>query len=80
MYDRRSLDPVTKRPLTHALGIPLQRVRDCDGSGVRVTLTAGEARHKTVACEHCKRDLRVRVARDDRGYEATLPRHKPVAA
>jgi hypothetical protein len=51
--------------------------RDCDGSGVRVPLTAAEARRKRTVCEHCKRELRVRVAVN--GDEATLPAHKPAA-
>lgn len=56
------------------------KVRDCEGSGVRVSLSAAEAQRKYTYCAHCHRDLKVRPAADDNGYEATLPRHKPSKA
>ena len=38
------------------------KVRDCEGSGVRVSLSAAEAQRKYTYCAHCHRDLKVRPA------------------
>jgi len=55
-----------------------KRARVCDGSGVRVPLTLGEATRATttVWCSTCRRQLSARVGRETSGWPAaTIPRH-----
>ena len=51
--------------------------RRCDGSGVRVPLSAREERARETHCPHCDREVKVRPAREGGNPVATIPLHAP---